>query len=165
MSKYASKILTELESEFEKVDQRVNVSLSSIITQALNEWRLFLDVWTFCLWWTIKKQLPLKIFKKIDLLHIVSIVVLMKRNFSDEANPFFAATPSSEDPNLLSTDPRSLFGDSDDSDWEGLDGGMIVIWARAWQNQQNDLCAQQRLRSTWASAQSDQSLHCALYGY
>ena len=118
-----------------------------------------------CLWWIIKKQLLLKVFKKIDLLHIVSIVVLMKRNFSDEVNPFFAATPSSEDPNLLSTDPRSLFGDSDDSDWEGLDGGMIVIWARAWQNQQNDLCAQQRLGSTWASAQSDQSLHCALYGY
>ena len=30
-------------------------------------------------------------------------------------------------------------------------------WVAAWQNQQNDLCAQRRLRSTWASAQSDQS--------
>ena len=30
--------------------------------------------------------------------------------------------------------------------------------------QQNDLCAQQRLRSTWASKQSDQSLLHALYG-
>ena len=30
-------------------------------------------------------------------------------------------------------------------------------WAITWQNQQNDLCAQQRLRSSWASAQSDQS--------
>ena len=30
----------------------------------------------------------------------------------------------------------------------------------AWQNQQNDLCAQRRLRSAWASAQSDQSLCC-----
>ena len=31
-------------------------------------------------------------------------------------------------------------------------------WAAAWQNQPNDLCGQQRLGSTWASAQSDQSL-------
>ena len=29
-----------------------------------------------------------------------------------------------------------------------------------WQNQQNDLCAQQRLRSAWASAESDPSLGC-----
>ena len=35
-----------------------------------------------------------------------------------------------------------------------------IIWAAAWQNQQNDLCAQQRLRSAWASAQSDQSFRC-----
>ena len=27
-------------------------------------------------------------------------------------------------------------------------------------NQQNDLCAQRRLRSAWTSAQSDQSLRC-----
>ena len=33
-------------------------------------------------------------------------------------------------------------------------------WATAWQNQQNDLCAQGRLRSAWASAQSDQSQRC-----
>ena len=33
-----------------------------------------------------------------------------------------------------------------------------IIWARAWQNQQNDLCAQRRLRS----AQSDQIL-CHLH--
>ena len=33
-----------------------------------------------------------------------------------------------------------------------------MIWATAWQNKENDLCAQQRLRSAWASAQSDQSL-------
>ena len=31
-------------------------------------------------------------------------------------------------------------------------------------NQQNNICAQRRLRSAWASAQSDQSLRCALYG-
>ena len=34
------------------------------------------------------------------------------------------------------------------------------IWAAAWQNQQNDLCAQRRLNSAWASAQSDQSSLC-----
>ena len=28
-------------------------------------------------------------------------------------------------------------------------------WATSWQNQQNGLCAQRRLRSAWASAQSD----------
>ena len=28
------------------------------------------------------------------------------------------------------------------------------MWAAAWQNQQNDLCALRRLRSAWASAQS-----------
>ena len=32
-----------------------------------------------------------------------------------------------------------------------------LIWAAAWQNQRNNLCAQQRLRSAWASAQSDES--------
>ena len=39
------------------------------------------------------------------------------------------------------------------------DGFSHFIWAVSWQNQQNDKCAQQRLRSAWASAQSDQSLH------
>ena len=34
------------------------------------------------------------------------------------------------------------------------------IWAAAWQNQQKNLCAKRRLRSAWASAQSDQSLRC-----
>ena len=34
------------------------------------------------------------------------------------------------------------------------------IWATSWQNQQNGMCAQWRLRSPWASAQSDQSLCC-----
>ena len=32
--------------------------------------------------------------------------------------------------------------------------------AASWQNQQNDPSAQRRLRSAWASAQSDQSLRC-----
>ena len=46
------------------------------------------------------------------------------------------------------------------------DGCIYVVWyveikwAAAWQNQQNDLCAQQRLRSAWASAQSFQSIRC-----
>ena len=37
--------------------------------------------------------------------------------------------------------------------------------ATTWQNQQNDLCAQWRLRSAWASAQSDQSLRWVLNGW
>ena len=35
-----------------------------------------------------------------------------------------------------------------------------IKWAASWQNQQNGMCAQRRLRSAWASAQSDQSLLC-----
>ena len=35
----------------------------------------------------------------------------------------------------------------------------VLFWAAAWKNQQNDLYAQRTLRSAWASAQSDQSLH------
>ena len=38
--------------------------------------------------------------------------------------------------------------------------GSIAIWAATWQNQHND-CAQRRLWSAWASAQSDQSSLCA----
>ena len=37
---------------------------------------------------------------------------------------------------------------------------FMMKWASSWQNQQNDLCAQRRLGSAWASTQSDQSLHC-----
>ena len=37
---------------------------------------------------------------------------------------------------------------------------MNIKWAASWQNQQNGGCAQRRLRSAWASAQSDQSLRC-----
>ena len=36
--------------------------------------------------------------------------------------------------------------------------GNFHIWVISWQNQQNGMCAQRRLRSAWASAQSDQSL-------
>ena len=39
-------------------------------------------------------------------------------------------------------------------------GKWILKWATSWQNQQNVMCAQQRLRSAWASAQSDESLRC-----
>ena len=38
-------------------------------------------------------------------------------------------------------------------------------WASAWQNQQNCMCGQRRLRSAWASALFDQSLRYALSGY
>ena len=34
------------------------------------------------------------------------------------------------------------------------------IWVACWQNQQNDMSAQRRHRSAWASAQSDQSSLC-----
>ena len=37
-----------------------------------------------------------------------------------------------------------------------------TLWAASWQNQQNDLCAQPRLRSSWISTQSDHSLCCLL---
>ena len=37
----------------------------------------------------------------------------------------------------------------------------FLNWTAAWQNQQNDLCAQRRLRSALASAQSDQSSQSA----
>ena len=33
-------------------------------------------------------------------------------------------------------------------------------WATSWQNHQNGMCAQQKLRSAWAAAQSDQSSLC-----
>ena len=36
-----------------------------------------------------------------------------------------------------------------------------MIWAASWQNQQNDMYAQRKLRSACASAQSDQSSLCA----
>ena len=39
-----------------------------------------------------------------------------------------------------------------------------MVWASAWQNQQNGMCTQRRLRSVWTSAQSDQSLRWALNG-
>ena len=35
-----------------------------------------------------------------------------------------------------------------------------IIRAAARQNQQNDMCGQQRLRLAWASSQSDQSFRC-----
>ena len=38
---------------------------------------------------------------------------------------------------------------------------LFHIWAASWQNLQNDLYTQQRLRSAWASAQFDQSLPCS----
>ena len=39
-----------------------------------------------------------------------------------------------------------------------------ITWASAWQNLQNGVWDQRRLRSAWASVQSDQSLCCALNG-
>ena len=50
--------------------------------------------------------------------------------------------------------------------FEKLKIAMFIksVWAEAWQNKQNDLCTQRRLRSDCASIQSDQSLRCALSG-
>ena len=39
------------------------------------------------------------------------------------------------------------------------------IWAATPEIQQTGMCAQRRIRSAWASAQSDQSLRCALNGW
>ena len=36
----------------------------------------------------------------------------------------------------------------------------IELPHESWQNQQNGMCAQRRLRSAWASAQTDQGLRC-----
>ena len=41
-----------------------------------------------------------------------------------------------------------------------LSGQTMMIWAASRQNQQNDLYAQRRLRSAWASAQSNKRLRC-----
>ena len=40
------------------------------------------------------------------------------------------------------------------------DFGSDRLWAASWQKKQNGMCAQRRLRSAWASAQSDHSLRC-----
>ena len=45
-----------------------------------------------------------------------------------------------------------------------INANVKINWAASWQNQQNGMRAQRRLRSAWASAQSDQSLRCALNG-
>ena len=36
----------------------------------------------------------------------------------------------------------------------------LYTWAASWQNQQNGMCAERRLRSALTSAQSDQRLRC-----
>ena len=48
----------------------------------------------------------------------------------------------------------SLLRSSNEASWN-------INWTATWQNHQNDLCAHQRLRSAWASAQFDQSSLCA----
>ena len=35
---------------------------------------------------------------------------------------------------------------------QNIGRNLIIIWAASWQNQQNGICAQRRLRSAWASA-------------
>ena len=48
--------------------------------------------------------------------------------------------------------------------YTNVESREIIIGAGAQQNQHNQLCTQWRLRSAWASAQSDQSLRYVLYG-
>ena len=55
---------------------------------------------------------------------------------------------------------QQLHGENSFTSWI-VKFGHLNKWATSWQNQQND-CAQRRLRSAWASAQSDQSLCCVL---
>ena len=58
--------------------------------------------------------------------------------------------------NVLTKVLRSSFGTSKLSF-----AAWVMKWAAPWQQQQNGVCAQRRLRSAWASAQSDQSLCCS----
>ena len=49
--------------------------------------------------------------------------------------------------------------------WAHISKGMFSaaaahIWASTWQNVQNGMCPQRRVRSAWASPKSDQSLCC-----
>ena len=63
----------------------------------------------------------------------------------------------------------SVMGLVEIKSWRSRDGETVkrhskTKWVASWQNQQNDPYAQRRLRSAWTSAQSDQSLRCALNG-
>ena len=60
-------------------------------------------------------------------------------------------------------DAKGILGNSEDPDQTAASDlalYCLLIWATSWENQQNGMCAQRRLRSDWASAQSDQSLRC-----
>ena len=48
--------------------------------------------------------------------------------------------------------------------YKNVSSGYMPTINEPRQNQQKCMCAQRRLRSAWASAQSDQSLGCALSG-
>ena len=61
-----------------------------------------------------------------------------------------------DDEEMMSDDDDD---DDDEGDWEDVEG-KIIIEPEHDKNQQNDLCTQWKLRSAWASAQSDQSLRC-----
>ena len=63
---------------------------------------------------------------------------------------------------LFSPDPRWRRRFSSEVSWEVWVN--YDIWAAARQNQQNNMCAQWRLRSAWASAQSDQSVRLRSMG-
>ena len=74
-------------------------------------------------------------------------------------------------PNITTTTSQGItcgitFGITNDKSVIGISKHYVdyIIWATSWQNKQTDLCTKRRLKSAWASAQSDQSLRCALYG-
>ena len=48
-------------------------------------------------------------------------------------------------------------------DWDNSKT-LLHKWAASWQDQRSCMCAQQRLRPAWASAQSDQRLRCPREG-
>ena len=57
---------------------------------------------------------------------------------------------------------RKRIHHADSSEFAEADFYMCVFpyMSRLMKNQRNDMCAKRRLRSAWASAQSDQSLRC-----
>ena len=84
--------------------------------------------------------------------HASAQIIITKRNVLD------INEPSHDKTNKMACAP------SEDSDQSGHPPSMIRVFAVWWQNQQNRMCAQQRLRSARASAQSGQSLCYPLYG-
>ena len=81
------------------------------------------------------------------------------------SNLFLSVFSTTFSPNVFLLQPRQCLTSSSDTLIQGtvkhsLQINLKIKWARTWQNQQNGLWTQLRLRSAWASAQSDQSFRC-----